>query len=102
MRKQYTVEQREQLVAEVRATGERVSVAAKRLGVSASTAYLWMSGTSPAAPVASKPVFARVMPTQSVAPSPLVLDVGGVKVRLETGFDVDLLRQVVAALKAST
>jgi transposase-like protein len=44
MRRQYTVEQRENLVAEVRATGERVSVVAKRVGVAASSAYRRTSG----------------------------------------------------------
>ena len=42
MRKTYTAEQREKLVAEVRATGARVSEVAKRIGISSSTAYLWM------------------------------------------------------------
>jgi transposase-like protein len=42
MRKVYTAEQREQLIGEVQATGERVSVVAKRQGVSASAAYLWL------------------------------------------------------------
>jgi transposase-like protein len=40
MGKQYTAEQREKLVAEVRATGERVSIVAKRMGVAPSSAYV--------------------------------------------------------------
>jgi hypothetical protein len=56
MRKQYTAEQQEKLVAEVR-TGERVSVVAKRMGVTVSSAYLWMKAAA-AGPRA--PVFARL------------------------------------------
>jgi hypothetical protein len=44
--------------AEVRATGERANIVAQRLGVAASSAYLWMNAAS--AP--SVPVFARVVP----------------------------------------
>jgi transposase-like protein len=93
MRKQYTSEQRERLVAEVRSTGEPVRVVAERLGVTVSSAYLWMKGAA-AAP--SKPVFARVVPSLSS----LTLEVGRTRVRVEAGFDAELLRQVVSALSA--
>jgi transposase-like protein len=102
MRKRYTAEQREQLIAEVRATGERAGVVAKRMGVTPSTAYLWMKG---AAPAPSAPVFARVVPAQSTktaAASHMVLEVGGAKLHVEHDFDPALLRQVVAALSASS
>jgi transposase-like protein len=96
MRNQYTAEQREKLVGEVRATGERVSVVAKRLGVSSSAAYLWMKAVTPA-PTA--PVFARVVP---MCPRVLRVEVGSAAVVVESGFDGELLRQVVAALSVST
>ncbi len=95
MRKQYTAEQREKLIAEVRATGERVSVVAQRMGVAASSAYLWMKASS--AP--SAPVFARVVPARA---SSVRVQVGGAAVVVEAGFDAELLRQVVAALSGAT
>lgn len=92
MRKQYTAEQRAQLIAEVRATGEKVGVVAKRMGVASSSAYLWMKA---AAPAPGAPVFARVVPAKR--PS-LRLEVGGAAVVVEAGFDAELLRRVVVAL----
>jgi transposase-like protein len=101
MRKRYTAEQREQLIAEVRATGETAAVVAKRMGVTPSTAYLWLK---PAAPAPSGPMFARVVPVRSTKTAPvsrLVLE-GGAKLHVEHDFDPALLRQVVAALSASS
>ena len=100
MRKQYTAEQRERLVAEVRSTGEPVRVVAERLGVTVSSAYLWMKDAE-AGP--SKPVFARVVPARAASSSmssSLTLEVGRARVRVEVGFDAELLRQVVSALGA--
>ncbi len=96
MRNQYTAEQREKLVGEVRATGERVSAVAKRLGISSSAAYVWMKA---ATPKPTAPVFARVVPMR---PRVLRVEVGGAAVVVEGGFDAELLRQVVAALSVST
>lgn len=96
MRKVYTAEQREQLIGEVRATGESVSVIAKRLGVSSSAAYLWLKETAPAPPA---PAFARVVPMRQRS---VRVEVGGAAVVVESGFDAELLRQVVAALSAAT
>jgi transposase-like protein len=95
MRNQYTAEQREKLVGEVRATGERVSVVAKRLGVSCSAAYSWLkAATSPP----TGPVFAKVLPMRLRSAR---VEVGGAAVVVERGFDAELLRQVVAALSVS-
>jgi transposase-like protein len=96
MRKQYTAEQRAKLIAEVRATGERVSEVAKRMGVTSSSAYLWMKAAAATAPGA--PVFARVVPARRAS---LRLEVGGAALVVEAGFDAELLRQVVAALGGS-
>jgi hypothetical protein len=72
------------------------------MGVTPSTAYLWMKA---AAPAASAPVFARVVPAQStkmVPTSHMVVEVGGAKVHVERDFDPALLRQVVEALSAAS
>jgi hypothetical protein len=76
--------------------GETVRVVAKRMGVTPSSAYLWMKT---ATPTSSAPVFARVVPARS---SSLRLQVGSAVVVVEAGFDVELLRQVVAALSSTT
>jgi transposase-like protein len=101
MRKRYTAEQRERLIAEVR-TGERAGVVAKRMGITPSTAYLWLKA---AAPATSTPVFARVVPAQSIKATPtshMVVEVCGVKLHVERDFDPALLRQVVAALSSAS
>jgi hypothetical protein len=97
MRKTYTAEQREQLIAEVRATGEKVRDVAKRMGVSSSTAYLWMKPPAPSAPG-----FARVVRAQAAAASHLLLEVGGVKLHVGSDFDAGLLRRVVAVLSTGS
>jgi transposase-like protein len=94
MQKRYTAEQREQLVEAVRARGESVGAAAARLGVSASTAYLWMK----AARSGGRPQFARLVRQSQVKPAALVVRVGDVAIAVEAGFDVELLRAVVGAL----
>jgi transposase-like protein len=94
MRKRYTAEQRERLIAEVGA-GESVPVVAARMGVGASAAYLWMKETREA----SKPTFAKLVPASAATtPSSMVLEVGRARVRVEVGFDAALLRQVISAL----
>jgi transposase-like protein len=96
MRKRYTAEQRERLVAEVRRTGDSVRVVAERLGVTPSSAYLWMKEATEARP--STPVFARVVPSGTTVGQSVTLEVGRARVRVEVGFDAELLRQVVSAL----
>lgn len=95
MGKRYKAREREQLVAEVRKSGEPAKVVAKRLGVRESTAYYWVKRARRAEP----PKFARVVP-KGQEPSPtLSIDVGGVVIRVDAGFDGALLRDIVAALK---
>jgi transposase-like protein len=94
MRKQYTAEQRERLIAAVRGSGERVSVVAKRMGVAPSSAYLWLKEPAPGAPM----LFARVVPARVAT---VRVQVGGAAVVVEAGFDAELLRQVVAALSGT-
>jgi transposase-like protein len=96
MRRRYTAEDKQRLLSEVRSGGEAVAAVAKRLGVTPSSAYLWLKegGDESVAPA-----FARVMKSSSSMPSrSLVIKVGAATVRVEPGFDVDLLRSVVAAL----
>lgn len=98
MRKRHTAEERERLIAEVRATGETPRIVAERLGVCASSAYRWMKE----APVQGAPVFARVVPSRAAARAAVVVQLGQATIRIETGFDAQLLRNVVAALGEST
>ena len=98
MRKRHTTEERDRLIAEVRATGDIPRVVAERHGVCASSAYRWMKeAASPGAPV-----FARVVPSRAAVPSALVVQLGRATIRVEAGFDAELLRGVVAALGEST
>ena len=83
MRKRYTAEQRERLLAEVRKTGETVRVVAERLGVTASAAYLWIKEASTEA---SAPVFARVVRASAPAGRSLTLEVGRARVQVEPGW----------------
>jgi transposase-like protein len=98
MRKRYTAEQRERLIAEVQA-GESVSVVAARMGVGTSAAYLWVKE----APDSSKPTFARLLTVSAAtATSSMVLEVGRARLRVEAGFDTALLQQVVSALSGES
>ena len=73
---------------------EPVATPAERPGVSASTAYLWMK----AARATKPPEFARLVPELRSTPASLALRVQGVTIRVEAGFDAELLRAVVSAL----
>ncbi|HEY6725712.1 MAG TPA: transposase [Polyangiaceae bacterium] len=95
MRRRYTARQREQLIEAVRTSGEPVGAAAKRLGVTASTAYHWMKAARRAA---AQPQFARLVPSSSLVRPSLVVRVRGAAIRVEGGFDAELLRAVVWAL----
>ena len=100
MRRRYTTEDRERLLAEVQSSGEGVGAVAKRLGVTPSSAYLWIKE---AGVEQRPPTFARVVKSSSRTASPfVVVGVGGATIRVEPGFDVDLLRSVVAALGTAT
>ena len=101
MRKRHTAEEREQLIAEVRATGEIPRVVAERLGVCASSAYRWVKDAASAATVEA-PVFARVVPSRATPRAGVVVQLGPASIRVEAGFDAALLRAVVAALGEST
>ena len=95
MGKRYKATDRERLIGTVRASGEPVKVVAKRLGVKESTAYYWMRQ----ARRTELPTFAQVIPASRATQASLSIDVGGVTIYLEAGFDAALLRDVVVALK---
>lgn len=94
MRRRYTAKQREHLIEAVRKSGEPVKTVATRMGVSVSTAYLWMKG----APVPGVPQFARLVPEPRAALTSLAVRVGFASIRVDQGFDAELLRAVVSAL----
>jgi transposase-like protein len=94
MRKRYPAELRARLISEIRSTGEGVAVVAKRLGVTPSSAYLWLKASS----TPTTPVFARVLPSTSAVQDSLAIEIGAATVRVQAGFDAALLRSVVAAL----
>jgi transposase-like protein len=95
MAKRHTARKRATLIELVRTSGSPIKVVAEKMGVSVSTAYLWMR-QAPAKPM---PTFARVVPASSLGTTPrLAVEVGGGVIQLEPGFDAELLRQVVAAL----
>ena len=80
------------MIETVRTSGESIQAVAGRLGVTASTAYLWMKSAR------VTPRFARLVPESRRTPASMVLRVRGVAIRVEAGFDADLLRAVVSAL----
>jgi len=97
MRKQYTAEDRGRLIAEVRASGEPVKKVAAPLGIAESSAYLWMKAARTSAPGFAKLVRARPAPAAVVA-----VRVGAATICVEAGFDAELLRSVVLALRSSS
>jgi transposase-like protein len=87
--------QREVLIEAVRTSGEPVKVVAMRMGVKESTAYYWMRR----ARAAKVPEFVRVVPQLGAAKARIVVEVGGAAIRLENGFDAELLVEVMSVLK---
>jgi transposase-like protein len=97
MRKRYTAADRKRFLEEVRATGDSVRVVAERQGVNVSTAYLWSKASREEQP--RVPRFAKLVKSQ--ASSSVIVEVGAAKLRVEPGFDADLLRAVITALDGS-
>jgi len=95
MRRQYTAEDREKFLGDLKATGLPVKELAERLGVSVSAAYSWVKRAQE--PVATTPRFARV-----VTKSTIVVCVGAASIEVNPGFDPGLLRSVVEALGETT
>ena len=98
MRRRYTAEERQRFVDEVRTTGASVKEVAARLGLDTSIGYRWMQ----AARQGSAPKFARLVIAGPRPPAAIAIEMGGAVVRVEAGFDSELLREVVAALSAAS
>jgi transposase-like protein len=94
MRKIYKRSEQAELVAAVQ-RGEPVPSAARRLGVTTSTAYAWMrrSKVSDSPP----PTFLELV-TSGASGEALVVRIGGAVIEVRAGFDAGLLRAIVAAL----
>ena len=113
MRKHYTAAQRAALIDSVTTGQASLRAAASQLGVAESTAYYWLKRTgrnSPAAALATRggrpregrqlpapPIFARLVSAGNRAGA-ISLRVGEAVIEVRPGFDVELLRSIVAAL----
>ena len=103
MRRHYTAEQRGQLLDFV-ASGRSVPEAAARLGIATSTASYWVRRAAEkerrqreARRGGEPPAFARLVREHEVAS--IEVRVGGATIQVGPGFDAELLRAVVAALR---
>jgi|SRR5215208_231717 len=105
MRRHYTAEQRGQLLDLV-ASGRSVREAAAHLGIAPSTASYWVRrATKKARQLRQRqarrggglPGFARLVREHEVAS--IEVRVGGATLQVGPGFDAELLRAVVAALR---
>ena len=94
MGKRYGAKDRERLVEAVRKSGESIRAVAARMGVKEATAYFWMKR----ARQSMAPAFARVVPSRREPTTALRVEVSGAIILLESGFDAQLLREVVSAL----
>ena len=108
MRRHYTAEQRSQLLDLV-ASGRSVREAAARLGIVTSTASYWVRRATEKAKQlrqretrrGGEPLaFARLVREHEVAS--IEVRVGGATIPVGLGFDAELLRAVVAALRGET
>ena len=101
MRRTYERRQRAELIRAVRERGEATRDAARRLGVTASTAFRWLRIEAEASGRARHeevtPTFVELMPVRP-APTGLLVRVGPAAIEVDAGFDAALLRAVVAAL----
>lgn len=85
----------ERYVAEGLSTRE----AALRVGVAPSTGYSWRLGMRGKA--LKKPQFARLY-AQSQAPSRIELEVSGVVIRIEGGFDQEVLGKLLTVVRGAS
>lgn len=113
MRRRYTGEQRSALIDLVTAGRATVSEAGRRLGVTKSTAYGWIKRAAPGRPrrrnadsrtgagrtgPLAPATFVRLVRAGDLAAT-LTVRVGGAEVQVARGFDAELLRAVVQALR---
>ena len=113
MRRHYTGEERSELIELVTTGQTTVAGAAKRLGVTASTAYHWVkeAGAGPPGRRSAErqglsrktmppisPTFVRLVRAGDLA-ARIAVRIGGAEVEVQRGFDAELLRAVVEALR---
>jgi transposase-like protein len=113
MRRRYTREQRCELIDLVTEGGATVPEAAARLEVPQSTAYKWLRKTTTrptrAGNVARAPrsaegqaattsTFIQLVRAGEASPT-IMVQIGGVAIEVRRGFDAEVLRSVVEALR---
>ena len=96
MRRRYTAEERQQFLEQVR-SGVPVREAATRLGLNSSIGYRWVQLAGGSSTVR----FARLVPAGKATPAAVTIQVGEATLRVEAGFDPELLRAVVSALSGA-
>jgi transposase-like protein len=113
MHRHYSSKQRSELVALVASGRATVAEAAARLGITLSTAYRWARGAvaersrgtedrrARAGGRAVEARFVRLVPSSEVGPT-ITVRVEGAELEVRRGFDVELLRAVVAALRGGS
>lgn len=92
--KRYRARERERLVEAVRSSGAPIKEVVEQMGVKTATAYFWMKR----ARQRKAPEFAMVVPSGRASGATLRVEIGGVFVHVESGFDAELLCEVVTAL----
>ena len=97
MRKVYTKEQRSELVELVLAGRATVAEAAARIGASVSTAFAWLRDARK--PAARGPATFVQLVRAAEGDGGITVRVGGASVCVRRGFDADVLRAVVSALR---
>jgi len=94
-------------VASWRASGRSAEEFAVGQGYEGSTLRLWSSKLKARTAARTTPAIARVIRRSAAPPSPvpasdeLIVEVGATRIVVRHGFDGELLRDVVAALRAS-
>ncbi len=111
MRRRYTREQRCELIDLVTEGRATVPEAAARLEVPHSTAYKWLrkpaarqahaggkAARVAAGPATATSVFVQLVRAGDVSPT-ITVQVGGAAIEVRRGFDAEVLRSVVEALR---
>lgn len=103
MTRVFEEQDRAELVAAVK-RGESVPAAARRFGIARSTVYTWIrrAGASEMAPASPTPPRFLELVAGADPEARLLVRVGAAEIHVRTGFDVELLRAVVAALEGAS
>ena len=100
MTKHHTPEERRALVQALVESGLSIAKFAASRGLTESSLQRWKAEQGRRAGAASLPRvdFVRLVQTRAAPRGGLVVEVGSARVRVEAGFDVSLLREIVTAL----